>query len=243
VVHEDRTPVVTAHLPVSTSAFVAACAIAGALAVPVDAVASPVSTFLAGLVGFLGLRLWRWSGLPRLLKADAPAGLGRLVLPAASLGLGLIIGLLLLGAIRLAIEPTIPAAGVRIAAAGAVPVWRRVVIIYVAAVGEELVFRLVLLSAVAGLTTRLLRGAAGVPSRAVTWGATVLSALAFAAAHLPAWSAMGPPSLGLAFVVMTLNGVSGLAFGYVFVTRGNVAAMWTHAGADCAIHLIGPLTR
>jgi hypothetical protein len=84
-VHEDRTLVVTASPPAPTWAFVTACAIAGALAVPVDAIASPVSTFVAGLIGFLGLRVWRWSGLPGLLKTEAPAGFERVVLPAASL--------------------------------------------------------------------------------------------------------------------------------------------------------------
>jgi hypothetical protein len=49
-------------------------------------------------------------------------------------------------------------------------------------------------------------------------------------------------SLRLALTVMTLNGLGGVVFGYVFVTRGIVAAMWAHAGADCAIMLIGPLT-
>jgi hypothetical protein len=43
-------------------------------------------------------------------------------------------------------------------------------------------------------------------------------------------------------MVMTLNGLGGVVFGYVFVTRGIVAAIWTHAGGDCAIQLIGPLT-
>jgi hypothetical protein len=221
---------------------VAACAIAGALAVPVDAVASPVSTLIAGFAGFLGLRLWRWSGLPGSLKTETPKGFDRVARPAASLGLGLMVGLLLLGVIRLALEPAVPAAGARIAAAAALPIWRRLVIIYVAAVGEELAFRLLLLSVVTGVTMRLLRRAAGVPSQGVVRGAIGLSAFAFAAVHLPAWSAVGPLSLGLTLMVMTLNGLGGVVFGYVFVTRGIVAAMWAHAGADCAIQLIGPLT-
>ena len=227
---------------VPTRVLVAACAIAGALAVPLDAVATPVSTLIAGLVGFFGLRLWRWSGLPSSLKTEASVGFERVVRPAASLGLGLIVGLLLLGVIRLVIEPTVPAAGARIAAAATLPIWRRVLIIYVAAVGEEVVFRLFLLSLVTGLTMRLLRRAARVPSGGVVWAAIGLSALAFAAVHLPAWSAVGPVSPGLALMVITLNGVGGVVFGYVFVTRGIVAAMWAHAGADCAIQLIGPLT-
>lgn len=235
--HEDRASAIR-----PTWAFVAACAIAGALAVPLDTFASPVSTLVGGLVGFLGLRLWRWSGLPGLLKAEAPNRFERVVRPAASLGLGLLVGLLLLGVIRLAIEPAVPGADARIAAAAALPIWRRVVIIYVAAVGEELVFRLLLLSAVTGLTMRLLRRAAREPSRGVVCGAVGLSAFTFAAVHLPAWSALEPLSLGLALIVMTLNGLGGVVFGYVFVTRGIVAAMWAHAGADCAIQLIGPLT-
>jgi hypothetical protein len=241
-VHEDRAFVFAAPHPVPTWAFVAACAIAGGLAVPVDKVATPVSTLVAGLVGFLGLRLWRWSGLTGSLKTAAPDGFGRVVGPAASLGLGLIVGLLLLGVIRLLIEPTVPAAGARIAAAAALPIWRRIVIVYVAAVGEELVYRLLLLSLVTGLTMRLLRRTARVPSRGVVWGAIGLSAFAFAAVHLPAWSAVGPLNSGLALMVMTLNGLGGVVFGYCFVTRGIVAAIWAHAGADFVIQLIGPLT-
>jgi len=223
-------------------AFVAVCALAGALAIPVDVVATPVTSLVFGLLGFLGLRLWRWSRLTGFLKTQAPAGLARVVRPAVSLGLGLIVGLLLLCVIRLVIEPTVPAAGARIAAAAALPIWRRVVIIYVAAVGEELVFRLILLSVVTGLTMRLFRRAAHVPAGGIVWGAIGLSALAFAAVHLPAWSAIGSVSPGLALTVMTLNGLGGVVFGRVFVTRGIVAAMWVHAGADCAIQLIGPLT-
>ena len=49
------------------------------------------------------------------------------------------------------IEPAIPAAGARLAAAAALPIWRRVVISYVAAVSEEIVFRLLLLSCIAGV--------------------------------------------------------------------------------------------
>jgi hypothetical protein len=208
----------------------------------VDLIVSPASTFVAGVVGFLGLRLWYWSGLPGSLRTEAPPRLGRVVRPAASLGFGLLVGLLLLVVIRFAIEPAVPAAGARIAAAAALPIWRRLVVIYVAAVGEELVFRMFLLSAVAGLAMRLPRRAARVPSQGVVWVSIGVSAVVFSAVHLPAWSAVGPLSLGLALMVMTLNGLGGVVFGYVFVTRGIAAAIWTHAGADCAILLIGPLS-
>ena len=229
-------------LPVHPSSFVAACALAGALAVPIDIVATPVSTLVAGVVGFLGLRVWRWSGLLSWLKNPATNTFTRLVRVVGCLALGLLVGLFALGLIRLAIEPIVPGAGARIAAAGALPVWRRLAIIYVAAVGEELVFRLLLLSVAAGLMMRLLRRNPGATDRGVMMGSVAFSALGFAAVHLPAWSSVGPLSVGLVLMVMVLNGLGGVVFGYVFVTRGIVAAMVAHAGADCAIQLIGPLT-
>ncbi len=53
---------------------------------------------------------------------------------------------------------------------------------------------------------------------------------------------MGSLSLGILIMVLTLNGVAGLVCGHVFVRYGIVAAIWTHAGGDCAIQLIGPMT-
>lgn len=86
----------------------AVCAIAGALAVPLRAVASPASALLAGLAGFLGLRVWGWSGLPSAMKTETPRRIGRAIQTAESLGLGLAVGLLTLGVIRLGIEPAVP---------------------------------------------------------------------------------------------------------------------------------------
>jgi len=122
------------------------------------------------------------------------------------------------------------------------PIWRRLAIIYVAAVTEELVFRLILLSLIAGALTRLLQRTAEAPSEGVVWTANVLCALAFGAVHLPAWTALGPMSTGLVMMVLLLNGIAGLVMGHVFVRQGIVAAIWVHAGGDSAIQIIGPLT-
>ncbi len=151
-------------------------------------------------------------------------------------------GVLLLGVIRYAIEPFLPAIGTRIAAAGTLPVWRRLLIIYVAAVSEELVFRLILLSAIVGVAVRLRPAPTPGPTPVQVWAAISLSAVAFGAAHLPSWVGSAPVGLGLAAAVLLLNAVAGLALGYVFATRGLVAATLMHAGGDCAIQLIGPLT-
>jgi CAAX prenyl protease-like protein len=231
-----------APIPIRDGALMFVCAAAGTLAVPLHRFATPLSAVVAALIGLLGLRLWRWSRLPSASRAEPPPGMIRAVAPAAWGGLGLLVGLLLLGAIRLAVEPALPAIGARMAAAGAVPVWRRAVIIYVPAVGEELLFRVLLLSLVAGAVARLLRLPDRAPNRGAIWAANVVAALLFGAVHLPSWTAATPVSPALALAVVSLNAVGGAVFGYVFAHRGVGAAMWAHAGADCAIQFIGPLT-
>lgn len=201
---------------------------------PLHPVTTAVSAGIAGGIGVLGPRVWRWSRLPQPIRPESHR-------PLWWVALGLVVGLLLLTAIRLVIEPVLPSIGARIAVAGTVPIWRRVLIIYVAAVGEELVFRLLLFSVIAGVLVRLRRSATE-PTGADVWTANALSALAFAAVHLPAWSAGAATDAVLAVAVVTLNVLGALVLGYIFATRGIVAAIWTHAGADSAIQLIGPLT-
>jgi len=222
--------------------FVLACALAGALSIPPDPIATPLATILAGLLGLLGLRIWQWSHLASRIASGAQPSRGwRLLQPLNFLTLGLLVGLTLLAVIRLVIEPQVPEIGLRIEAAGALPLWRRAAIIYVAAVAEELIFRVVLFSLIVGIAIRLWRRTTQVPTPAIVWSANAVSALAFAAVHLPAWSGTAS-SVALPLAVLALNTAAGLVIGRVFATRGIAAAIWTHAGGDCAIQLIGPLT-
>ena len=220
--------------------LVAVSFVAGVLAVPVNLVATPVSAVGFGLFAVIGLAVWRWSRLPSLLRQAAQGGMTPFVRPVVWMSIGLAVGLFFLAVMRLVIEPAVPAIGARMAAAGTLPVWRRAAIIYVAAVGEELIFRLFLLSLVAGIAMRLLRHK--VPTPAVVWSAIGVSAMLFAAAHLPAWSGAGSAGVALPLAVVALNAAGGVVLGRAFVYRGLMAAMWIHAGADCAIQLIGPLT-
>lgn len=222
--------------------LLAAAVLAGGLAVPLSPIATPVSAAIAGAAAWVGLRAWRWSELPSTTLGAAPIDFQRIVTGAGWIGLGLLVGLLVLGVIRLAIEPVVPAMGARIATAGLLPLWRRILVIYVAAVGEELLFRLILLSAVAGLTARLLRGPTAKPATAVFWTANLLSAVAFSAAHLPSWSDIEPGTPWLFAAVLALNATGSIVLGWVFAYHGILAAMLTHAGADCAIQIVGPLT-
>ncbi|MGH9174473.1 MAG: CPBP family glutamic-type intramembrane protease [Vicinamibacterales bacterium] len=236
-------------LPVTASAergkwtLVAACVVAGGLSVRLDGLGTPLAAMGAGLVGWLALLVWEWSRLPSFMRSRAEHDHAwRMLQPLRWLTLGLVVGLVLLAVIKLVIEPAVPSIGMRIAAAGALPVWRRVIIIYVAAVIEEMIFRLFLLSAIVGFTIRFLRRTTLVPTAGIVWTANAASALAFAAVHLPSWTGATPGNAALTLSVIALNVAAGLVIGCVFATRGIAPAMWTHAGGDCAIQLLGPLT-
>lgn len=242
---EARAPdvLITASAERGKWTLVAACVIAGGLSVGPDGLTTALAATGAGLVAWLALWVWEWSRLPSFMRSHTEQDHAwRMLQPLRWLTLGLVVGLVLLAIIRIAIEPALPAIGMRIAAAGTLPLWRRVVIIYVAAVIEELIFRLLLFSATVGLAIRLSRRTTLVPTSGIVWAANVVSALAFAAVHLPSWSSATPTSAGLTLSVLALNAVAGLVIGYVFATRGIAAAMWTHAGGDCAIQLLGPLS-
>lgn len=245
-----KTPPMTTHdLPVTAVTIrrewmlVVASTIAGALSVRPDPLGTPLAAVGAGLLALLGLYVWRWSRLPSYMRSRPERDEGWSGLQVLRwLTLGLVVGLVLLAVIRLLIEPIVPAIGARIAAAGALPLWRRAIIIYVAALTEELMFRLFLFSVTVGLANRLLRRTTLVPDPGIVWSANLVAALAFAAVHLTSWSRAVPMSAGLTLSVLALNAAAGLVIGYVFATRGIVAAMWTHAGGDCAVQLLGPLS-
>lgn len=217
-----------------------ASAAAGALAVPPDLLATLASAALAGTIAAAGLRLHRWSGLRGDAQGRSGAGAATSV-PAREFLLGCLLGLVVLGGIRFGLEPYCPAAGARLAAAAGTQVWRRLAVIYVAAVGEEVAFRLVLVSALVGVGLRISGGTSPSARRGARAAAIVLSAGAFAAAHLPAWLAGGRLETGLVVLVLALNGLGGVVFGALFVRRGLAAAVSAHAGADCVLLLLGPL--
>ena len=222
--------------------LIVVCVVAGALSVRFDTLGTPLAAAGAGLLGLIGLRLYDWSRLPAYTLTLAPDEEERPPVGVALLWfiVGLVVGLTILAFMRFVIEPWIPAIGQRIEAAGDLSIGRRLVIIYVAAVTEELIFRLVLLSGIVGASIRALRRTTLVPTQGIVWSANVACAVAFAGSHLPSWSGA---SFGLATWVFVLNFVAGLVMGYVFVTRGISSAMWAHAGGDCAIQLVGPLSR
>lgn len=164
------------------------------------------------------------------------AALGALVI-------GLCVGATLLGLLTYVgttIEPRILE---RLERDASIPLQTWAVILFHAPILEEITFRLFLLSGCAwGLSRfRALATSSGGASPAALRLANLISGLAFAAIHLPAWYQVGevPPALFVS--IMGLNLLAALAMGEVYVRRGVEAAVLAHLGGDVALHLGGRL--
>lgn len=114
-----------------------------------------------------------------------------------------------------------------------------------AAIGEEILFRLFLISFSVFLLGLILRRLLG--SIAVPWIANALAALAFAAAHLPAAMLLqgvsNPAQLPTSQLmeIMLLNTLVGFVAGFHYLRNGLVAAIGVHFLAYVVLHVILPL--
>lgn len=115
-----------------------------------------------------------------------------------------------------------------------------------AGIGEEILFRGLVMGLWAFLLNLLLRGANG--RSAALWIGNVIGALAFSASHVP--SAMlllnltNPAQIpiGTLLELVVLNSFLGLVAGRQYVRDGLVAAIGIHFWADIVWHVIFPLT-
>jgi hypothetical protein len=169
-----------------------------------------------------------------LIPVRAP--LERLKLGGFAGAAGVALGLVLLGllAILARFEPAVRA---RFVGRLDEPAWRPWVLGLESSILEEVVFRLFLLSGVAWLVGRLLGRSQS--NRPFMVG-LVLSTAAFGLAHLPAWAAATSVHWPMIVVVLALNGLGGVLFGWIFWRWGLGYAIVCHFTADVVVQALGP---
>lgn len=119
------------------------------------------------------------------------------------------------------------------------PAWQGALASFSAGVTEEVFFRLFLLTGIAWLGTVVFKDSEGRPTSAVLWSATILVAVLFGLGHLPTAISIGIPLTAL-FITrsIVLNGVVGVACGWLYFTRGLESAMVAHFSADIVLHVL-----
>jgi membrane protease YdiL (CAAX protease family) len=110
-----------------------------------------------------------------------------------------------------------------------VPLWKRLLggVVY-GGITEELLMRLFLMSLFAWLLGKWWKASVGTPAPGAFWAAIVLVALVFGLGHLPATSLLAPLTPMIVARALVLNGIAGIAFGYLYWRYGLEAAMAGH---------------
>jgi len=117
--------------------------------------------------------------------------------------------------------------------------WKRCLACFYGGIDEELLCRLFLLSLLAWLIGLVWHVPGGKPALGALWLANILAAVIFGLGHLPATAALTKLTPLLIVRAIVLNGIAGIAFGYLFWQYGLEAAMLAHFAADIVLHIIG----
>lgn len=104
-------------------------------------------------------------------------------------------------------------------------------------VTEELFLRFGLMSALAWVGWRLVGRPDDLP-RGVAWGAVLVAALLFAVGHLGATAAIYELTPAVLARMVVLNGLGGVAFGWLYWRYDLVSAMVAHFAGDVVIHAL-----
>ena len=117
--------------------------------------------------------------------------------------------------------------------------WKRFLASFYGGIAEELLCRLFLLSLLAWLIGFAWHVPGGRPAPGALWLANILAAVIFGLGHLPTTAALVKLTPLLIGRAILLNGIIGVAVGYLFWQYGLEAAMLAHFTADLVLHLIG----
>jgi hypothetical protein len=117
--------------------------------------------------------------------------------------------------------------------------WKRFLACFYGGMAEELLCRLFLFSLLAWLIGFAWHMPDGAPTLGALWLANILAAVIFGLSHLPTTAALVKLTPLLVVRAILLNGIVGVAFGYLFWQYGLEAAMLAHFTADLVLHVIG----
>jgi membrane protease YdiL (CAAX protease family) len=103
---------------------------------------------------------------------------------------------------------------------------------------EELLLRLLVMSFLAWLGHFVSKTADNKSTVAILWVANILAAILFGLGHLPATAALVPLTSVVILRAVVLNGLVGIACGYLYFTRGLESAILSHFSADLVLHVL-----
>lgn len=180
--------------------------------------------------------------LDSITRSESASDKVRAIVPI-SIGLGIIASLLIIGLDVWAFQPALlkelgdsaNALNLQNAQPAA---WKGFLASFYGGIAEELLLRLFLMSLLAWLGGFVSKTQEGKPTSAVFWIANILAAIIFGLGHLPATALLLPLTPQVITRALVLNGLAGVAFGWLYWKRGLEAAMISHFAADILLHVL-----
>jgi hypothetical protein len=182
----------------------------------------------------------RHVGLRSLIAEKAASGESIFPELRPTLGLAAVTGLILAVAIYALDWALLPFTGLgsNSLVVEAVPPARLVMGLLYGGITEELLLRWGFLSLLAWLGWRVFQGGKNPPSRAILWGATLMAAVVFGIAHLPAMAAVTVLTPMVVLRTVFLNTLGGMVFGWLFWRYNLETAMVSHASTHVGFFLV-----
>jgi membrane protease YdiL (CAAX protease family) len=116
--------------------------------------------------------------------------------------------------------------------------WKGFLASFYGGIVEEVLLRLFLMSVLAWLGKFISHTPNGFPTSGIVWTANILAAIFFGLGHLPATATIIPLTPLVVSRAIVLNGLAGVAFGWLYWKRGLEAAMVSHFTADIILHVL-----
>lgn len=122
-----------------------------------------------------------------------------------------------------------------------VPVWKGLLASFYGGIGEEILFRLFVMTVIVWIFYKIKKTPEGKPTTIGIWLAIIITAILFGVGHLPitgSITAITPLVIARAIV---LNGIGAIIFGWLYWKKGLESAMISHFSADIVLHVLFPL--
>jgi len=101
--------------------------------------------------------------------------------------------------------------------------------------------RLFLMTLLVWVSYKIKRTEEGKPTNVGVWLAIIITAVLFGIGHLPITAALTTITPSVVARAILLNGIAGIAFGWLYWKKGLESAMISHFSADIVLYVILPL--
>jgi membrane protease YdiL (CAAX protease family) len=118
--------------------------------------------------------------------------------------------------------------------------WKTLLASFYGGVVEEVLMRLFLMTFVVWVISKVFRVERPIQNKTVMWGAIVVAAIIFGLGHLPVTAAITAITPLIVIRAITLNGIGGLIFGWLYWRKGLEYGVVAHFTADIFLLAILP---